>query len=71
MKKYEIVSSWGCTKIEAEDDKTRRELIEEFLDQKVVEYIILDEQSYGQKKQLTQFQITIDGKGDELEIILQ
>ena len=71
MLKYEIVSGFGCKKVEAEDDKSRREIIEDFLKEKNINYKILDEHDYGEKHQLTQFHLLIDGEEDELEIIIQ
>ncbi|MBP5407912.1 MAG: hypothetical protein J6Y42_02105 [Bacilli bacterium] len=67
--KYEINSKWGLIKIEVEDSKTYRQIVEEFLDTKDVNYTILDEHEYGKPPQLIQFILKINDERDEIELI--
>lgn len=67
--KYEINSKWGLIKIEVEDSKTYRQIVEEFLDTKDVNYTILDEHEYGKPTQLIQFILKINDERDEIELI--
>jgi len=79
MKKYMINSDWGQDFVEADDEKTRRQIAEEFLDQKLIDfpelmmYAIIDEFKFGAKGQLSQiiFQTGIEetAKLNEMEII--
>lgn len=79
MKKYMINSEWGQDYIEADDKKTRRQIAEDFLDKKLVEfkelmmYAIIDEFAFGANAQLSQFifQTGIEetAKLNEMEII--
>lgn len=79
MKKYMINSEWGQDYVEVDDNKTRRQIIEDFLDNKLIEfpelmmYAIIDEFAFGANAQLSQFifQTGIEetAKLNELEII--
>lgn len=79
MKKYMINSDWGQDFVEVDDEKTRRQIAEDFLDQKLIDfqelmmYAIIDEFEFGAKGQLSQiiFQTGIaeEAKLNELEII--
>lgn len=79
MKKYMINSEWGQDYVEVDDNKTRRQIVEDFLDNKLIEfpelmmYAIIDEFAFGANAQLSQFifQTGIEetAKLNELEII--
>lgn len=79
MKKYMINSQWGQDYVEVNDNKTRRQIAEDFLDNKLIEvpelmmYAIIDEFAFGANAQLSQFifQTGIEetAKLNELEII--
>ena len=79
MKKYMINSEWGQDFVEVDDTKIRREVAEEFLDHKLIEfpelmmYAIIDEFAFGANAQLSQFifqtGIEEDAKLNEMEII--